>query len=163
MFSFLLTESPWELSCVCDIDRLRVVSNAWLHFSILTPGLPPPHYDRSVTQVTSSDTWHTLTFPAFIHWPFPDCNLKYCPIFAATHVSVLCPCSRDPHHKITIQSKILLSILPRNKKYILFRQVPGKKSQNLILKGFVTTKLKDILIWGVPKISTSSRNSHEKY
>ena len=98
MFSFLLTESPWELSCVCDIDRLRVVSDAWLHFSILTPGLPPPHYDRSVTQVTSSDTWHTLTFPAFIHWPFPDCNLKYCPIFAASHVSVLL---RAPETRIT--------------------------------------------------------------
>ena len=111
----------WEWSVMHGFTSL-----SWHHSSSL---FCPPHYDRSVTQVTSGDTF-SMTFLAFIHWPesllwpFPD-YLKYCPIFAASHVSssVLHSPRTRQHHNPEHSSKYFNQ---ESKKYILFRQVPVK-------------------------------------
>ena len=118
------TGNPWTLF----IDSLRVVSsnNAWLHFSILTSGIIMTDQWHVVT---SCDTF-LMTFPAFIHWP----GSIFLSIYNIWNIAQYSRVPLTDRAQYMIQSKLLLSILQRNKKYILFRQVPGKIHETWSLK-----------------------------
>ena len=77
-------------------------------------------------------TWHVTrdTFPAFIHWPRVPHYLSIVQCHNICHVTR--PLQHTSH--ITIQSQLLYTILPKNKNYILFRQVPGKIHETWSLK-----------------------------
>ena len=145
MFSFLFPVNPWKLFAPLFLPELMwlltgwewsvmhgFTSPSWHHASSL---LCPPHYDRSVTLVTSGDTF-SMTFPAFIHWPeslpwpFPV-HLKYCPIFATSHVStsVLHSLRSRQHYNTEHSSKYF----NQETKSIFYSDRFREKSQNLIL------------------------------
>ena len=152
MFSFLFKLYPWDLRTVgVSIWLLTawVVSDGWslLHTRArISPSL------RHVTR----DTWHISRIYSLTKSPAlsEHCAMsQYLPCHAPAPAHIT-------HHNTKSAS---LYYFTKKQKLYFIQTGSGKNSRNLIFKGFVTTKLKDILIWGVPKLSTSSRNSQEEY